>query len=227
MTLDPADPTRVTSFGVFLDGDAGDDIRNPESIDADDSTVMIQEDLREYNREEDTEDTARILAYDIASSAVTPLARVDQSEDPDRLVETDDEARSWASSGLVDVSDLFGPGTWLVTVQARTLEVPQSDGVDEGGQLLLLRRLTLEDEPVVAPTATTALVGPTATTEPVVPTATTEPVVPTAEPTAEPTAVPTIEPTAVPTIEPALEPTEEPTVAPTAKGEVDDEDVDD
>ncbi|MDP9369081.1 MAG: hypothetical protein M3Q03_12510, partial [Chloroflexota bacterium] len=203
MTLDPSDPTRVTSLRVLLDGDAGDDIRNPNGIDANASTIMIQEDLSEYNRETDSENTSRILAYDIEAGDVTPLARIDQSDDQDRLVDEDDEAGSWASSGIVDVSDLFGPGTWLVTVQAQALEVPQFDGVDEGGQVLLLRQLT----PEPAPTAEAA-VAPEPTAEPVfAPTATTETVAPTVNPITEPTAEPTV--VATSTIEPTVAPTEE------------------
>jgi hypothetical protein len=37
----------------------------------------------------------------------------------------------WESSGILDVSRYFGDGSWLVDVQAHT--------IDEGGQLLLLR----------------------------------------------------------------------------------------
>ncbi len=205
MTLDPSDPTRVTSLRVLLDGDTGDDIRNPDGIAANTSSIMIQEDLNEDNRETDAENTGRILAYDIAAGGVTLLARIDQSDDQDRLVDEDDEAGLWASSGIVDVSDLFGPGTWLVTVQAHTLEVPQFDGVDEGGQLLLLRQLT----PEAAPT-TEATVAPVPTAGPVVaPTATTETVAPTTERPMEPTAKPTIAATA--TVEPTVELTEEDT----------------
>ncbi len=229
MTLDPTDPTRVTSFQVLLDGDAGDDLRNPNSIDADASTIMIQEDLKGDSRAEDSEDTARILAYDIATGDVTPIARVDQSAGPDRLVDEGEEAGAWASSGIIDVSDLFGPDTWLVTVQAHTLKVPQFDGVDEGGQLLLLRRLAPEVEPTpeepVALEPTPMPAAPAAPEAPiVVPTATVVPTAvptevpteaPTQVPTAEPTAVPTLPPTVEPTVAPTLPPPVEPTVAPT------------
>jgi hypothetical protein len=36
----------------------------------------------------------------------------------------------WEFSGIFDVSDFFGEGSWLMTVQAHSLQ--------EGGQLLLL-----------------------------------------------------------------------------------------
>ncbi|MDP9356067.1 MAG: DUF839 domain-containing protein [Chloroflexota bacterium] len=193
MTLDPTDPTRVTSLSVLLDGADGDDLRNPGNINANASTIMIQDNLNPSSREEDAENTGRILAYDIATGELTPLARIDQSDDPDRLVALGDEAGSWESSGIIEVSDLFGPGTWLVDVQAHTLNVPQFDGIDEGGQLLLFRQLTPEAAPTVEATAV-------ATVEP------------TAVATVEPTAVATVEPTAVVTPEATAVVTEEPNV---------------
>ena len=140
LAFDPADPTKVTSLQVLLDGDAGDDLRNPDNLDANATTIMVQEDLNGYNRAPDSDATGRILAYDIASGALTTIAKIDQSDDPSLLVEPGDEAGSWESSGIIDVSELFGEGTWLVGVQAHTLEVPQFGGVDEGGQLLLLQQ---------------------------------------------------------------------------------------
>jgi hypothetical protein len=142
LAFDPADPTKVTSLRVLLDGDAGDDLRNPDNLDANATTIMLQEDLNGYNRAPDSDATGRILAYDIASGALTTIAKIDQSDDPSLLVEPGDEAGSWESSGIIDVSELFGEGAWLVDVQAHTLEVAQFGGVDEGGQLLLVRQTT-------------------------------------------------------------------------------------
>jgi len=144
LTFDPADPTKVTSLQVLLDGDAGDDLRNPDNLDANATTIMLQEDLNEYNRTPDSDATGRILAYDIASGALTTIAKIDQSDDPNLLVEPGDMAGSWESSGIIDVSELFGEGTWLVDVQAHTLEVAQFSGFDEGGQLLLLQQTTAQ-----------------------------------------------------------------------------------
>jgi hypothetical protein len=159
MQLDPSDPTVVSSLQVLLDGDDGDDLRNPDNIDATETTVMIQEDLNWYNRSWNLDGTAgadaygnpvrwadveesapgRVLAYDVESGAVTVVARIDQSDAPDRLVEIGYEGGAWESSGIIDASEFFGPGAWLLDVQAHTLVVPQFGGVDEGGQLLLLR----------------------------------------------------------------------------------------
>jgi len=140
MTLDPADPTKASGFKVLLDGDQGDDILNPDNIDANKTTIMLQEDRNDYNRHENSDDTGRILAYDIASGKVTPIAKVDQS-DGAGLVDPGDEAGSWESSGIINVSDIYGEGAWLVDVQAHTIKVPQFGKEDEGGQLLLIRQM--------------------------------------------------------------------------------------
>ncbi|MFL5759125.1 MAG: alkaline phosphatase PhoX [Thermomicrobiales bacterium] len=139
MTLDPADPTKVSGFKVLLDGDKGDDILNPDNVDANKTTIMLQEDRNGYNRDENFDDTGRILAYDIASGTVTPIAKVDQSDGSGAL-DPGDEAGSWESSGIINVEDIYGPGAWLVDVQAHEIKVPQFGGEDEGGQLLLIRQ---------------------------------------------------------------------------------------
>lgn len=140
ITLDPADPTKVTSLEVALDGDKGDDIRNPDNVavSADGKTLMIEEDVNGYNRAENSDATGRIIAVDLASGAVTPIAKLDQS-DSDKFVDDGDVAGSWEASGIIDVSDLFGPGTWLTGVQAHKRTTPQLGGEDEGGQILLIK----------------------------------------------------------------------------------------
>jgi hypothetical protein len=51
---------------------------------------------------------------------------------------------SWESTGVVDASSIFGPGAFLINVQAHTLWIEQAAAADwtnkrEGGQLMLLR----------------------------------------------------------------------------------------
>jgi hypothetical protein len=58
---------------------------------------------------------------------------------------------AWETTGIVDASDAFGPGAFLINVQAHTLWVEKANGEDnfapagpdftykrEGGQLLLI-----------------------------------------------------------------------------------------
>jgi hypothetical protein len=130
MTLDPTDPTKVTGLTVLLDGDNGDDIHNPDNIDADASMIMLQEDTGAG--------VARILAYSIADGTLTPVATLDQS-DSDELVDPTDEPGAWESSGIINVSDFFGEGAWLADVQAHSRMAPQFGGQDQSGQLMLIR----------------------------------------------------------------------------------------
>jgi secreted PhoX family phosphatase len=140
ITLDPSDPTKVTALDVVLDGDKGDDIRNPDNVavSAGGKTLLIEEDLNGYNRQENSDATGRVLSLDLESGTLTTIAKLDQS-DSDKFVNDGDVAGSWEASGIIDVSDLFGPGTWLTGVQAHTRTTPQLGGEDEGGQILLIK----------------------------------------------------------------------------------------
>jgi hypothetical protein len=70
---------------------------------------------------------ARILKYDLSSNTLTAVAIVDQSDS----LTNSSLGGQWESSGIIETSDIFGPGTWLLDTQAHTLY--------EGGQLLLMR----------------------------------------------------------------------------------------
>ena len=134
MTLDAFDPTQVTELTVVLDASVGDDIYRPSSIDTDDQCVMIQE----YPGARGIH-PSRILRYDLRERRLEPVAD---------CVERDTRGRpaprgvggEWETSGITNVSDLFGEDSWLFTVQAHTVEIPQDRRrYSEGGQLLLLR----------------------------------------------------------------------------------------
>jgi hypothetical protein len=114
----------------------------------------------------------------------TPIAQIDRSDNPNRLVDPGDEAVSWESSGIIDVSSLYGPGAWLVDVQAHTLDVPQFGDTDEGGQLLLIRQITSSPATPVATESPLPTDTATATAE------VSPPTEPTEEPTTEPASPP-------------------------------------
>lgn len=135
LKLDPADPTRVTELRVLLDGNAGDDILNPDNIEADRDGIMLQEDL---NSEFYGNRPGRMLRYDMRSGAVTAIAELDQRDFNGQPI-ANDRLGAWETSGVIDMSAILGPGTWLIDVQAHSLRTPQFGGVDEGGQLLLVR----------------------------------------------------------------------------------------
>lgn len=133
-SLELANPLRNSStsssasygaiLAVILDGDVGDDIRNPDNIATSKNSLMIQEDLNDYNRIKDGEN-ARILQVDLVTNQLKPIAIVDQSVDKSKP-----NAGEWESSGIIDVSHIFGNGNWLADIQAHT--------INEGGQILLL-----------------------------------------------------------------------------------------
>ncbi|MGZ8651370.1 MAG: hypothetical protein ACXWX5_04240 [Actinomycetota bacterium] len=136
MTFDPANPRHAT-LEVVLDGDAGDDIVNPDNLGIDERVLLIQED-----RNDTASGYNRVLMLDLTSGALTPVARLDPSP---AVIERSGPG-AWESSGVVDVSAFFGPGAWLLSVQAHHTSVLQQ-GLDLGinsakgqrGQLVLLR----------------------------------------------------------------------------------------
>jgi hypothetical protein len=123
---------------VVLDGDAGDDIVNPDNLGISDRALVIQED-----RNDTSSGYARIHVLDLASGTLTTVARLDPSAG---AIERGGGPGVWESSGAVDVSDFFGPGSWLVNVQAHHTSILQQ-GIDleldsskgQRGQLVLIR----------------------------------------------------------------------------------------
>jgi hypothetical protein len=145
MVLNAADPLKVDSLEVLIESDSGgynnpNVMHNPDNLDTSANSLMIQEDTPSHNRFNPGEGpNARIWRYDLNTGALTVVAEVDQSLDPKA------KAGDWESSGIVDASSVFGPGSWLLDVQAHSLWVERSDQPEgytrklEGGQLILLR----------------------------------------------------------------------------------------
>ena len=135
LRVDPGSPRRAR-LSLLLDSNVGDDIFSPDNVGISDSALVIQEDRNwkksGYNR---------VLVYDLASGTLTRVARTD----PDQSIVDEKGPGAWESSGVVDASDAFGPGWWLLDVQAHDSEynVPDESLVpdtatDEGGQLELV-----------------------------------------------------------------------------------------
>ncbi|MGD1835208.1 MAG: hypothetical protein ACPKQO_05755 [Nitrososphaeraceae archaeon] len=123
-TLNTLDRFNV-SFSVILDGNSGSDMRNPDNLGTSKKSLMIQEDLSDYNRI-DNGVNARILKYDLSTLTLEPVAIIDQS-----LNSSEDQITGqWESSGIVEAFDVFGQGTWLLNTQTHDS--------NEGGQLLLM-----------------------------------------------------------------------------------------
>ena len=165
MVLDPNDPTKVTSLTVFVEGDDNpvktlDEIHQPDNIETTATGLLLTEDpgsSQQFpaDRPIPNATTAR-LWYVPFSGSPQVVAKVNQSADGGP---TDVDRRgpagnwgAWESTGIVDASAAFGPGAFLINIQAHTLWVEKAPGDDnngdgqpdftykrEGGQLLLLK----------------------------------------------------------------------------------------
>lgn len=154
MVMNASNPRVVDSFTILINADAGGYnnvgvIHNPDNIDTSANSLMIQEDPGSHNGQRTAfpnATNARVWRYDLTTGTLTVVAEVDQSLTPSS------PKGNWESSGIVDVSSVFGPGSWLLVVQAhslwvesevRTVTVGSASGPitfkREGGQLLLLK----------------------------------------------------------------------------------------
>ena len=170
MVFDKNNPTKVTSLSVFVEGDdkvvkSVDEIHQPDNLESTRNGLLVTEDPGSSQQfafvgtsppSESNATTARLWYVPIAGEAgKTVAARVDQSADGGP---TDVDGRppgnwgAWESTGVVDASEWFGPGAFLINVQAHTLWIERALGEDnfapagpdftykrEGGQMLLIR----------------------------------------------------------------------------------------
>ena len=166
MVLDPTDPTKVTSLTVFVEGDDNPvktvtEVHQPDNIESTPAGILLTEDpgsSQQFTAAQQASDpaatTARLWYVPFAGTPEV-IAKVDQSADGGP---TDVDGRAagnwgaWESSGIIDASGAFGPGTFLINVQAHTLWVEKAPGEDnngdsqpdftykrEGGQLMMLK----------------------------------------------------------------------------------------
>jgi hypothetical protein len=175
MVLDPSDPKTVESLSVFVEGDDNpvqtlDELHQPDNLETTATGLLVTEDPGSSQQFPPgsllpNATTARLWFVPFSGDgAGTPevIAKVDQSADggPTDVGPAPTANPSignlgaWESSGIVDASEAFGPGMFLIDVQAHTLWVEKAPGVDtfidaetvnpdftykrEGGQLLLI-----------------------------------------------------------------------------------------
>jgi hypothetical protein len=128
MEFNKNNPRRVSSFSILLNGDTGGPaglgpIHQPDNLGSSTGSLMVQEDTSQLPN-------SRVWRYDFATATWSIVASVN---DP-----------GWESSGIVNVSQWFGEGSWLLDVQAHNVFVhtePGPPGVTlkrEGGQLVLM-----------------------------------------------------------------------------------------
>ena len=123
--FDDDNPTVVTSFSKLAQGDDPDagayvPFVSPDNVDTSHNSLMVQEDTS----------NARVWQHRLRQGTWATVATVNDPEGE--------------SSGIVDASEWFGGGTWLLDVQAHGTYVRESleDGVLyklESGQLMLLK----------------------------------------------------------------------------------------
>ena len=172
MVLDPNDPTKVTSFSLFVEGDDSElktfnEVHQPDNIETTQTGVLLTEDpgssqqFVAADQGLDNATTARLWYVPFSGAPPQIVVKIDQSSDGDVGYDvdgrTDGAWGAWETTGIVDASAAFGPGAFLINVQAHTLWVDKLVGPDtfigtdvtpndpdftykrEGGQLLLIR----------------------------------------------------------------------------------------
>jgi Bacterial protein of unknown function (DUF839) len=131
--FDKKNPRKVVSFSLLVDADPGGSspgvMHQPDNLGINEASLMIQEDSGPPNP------NSRIWRYDLGTGSLSVVAHVNESD--------------WESSGIVDASEWFGPGAWLLDVQGHGSddwvdhEVPAAGRPwflrQEAGQLLLMR----------------------------------------------------------------------------------------
>jgi hypothetical protein len=171
MELDPTDPTVVDSLSILIEGDDNPvktvlEIHQPDNLEATVNGLYILEDpgsSQQYSAQQQIDDsaratTARVWQYKFSNSSLKRIFKVDQSQDEQAGYDMDQTTTAgrwgeWETTGMVDVSSSFGPGTFLINIQAHTLftEIDTTTAPDnlapvgpdwtwkrEGGQLLLI-----------------------------------------------------------------------------------------
>jgi hypothetical protein len=144
MVLDPSDPLHVQSLSVIVDADAlGYDnpaaMHQPDNVETTANSILITEDPGGHNQGAAI-GYAKVWRYTLPSGPLVRVAQVDQSQRPAL------PPGSWESSGIVNASAAFGPGSFLIDVQAHGWELETAPSpfqgttlMREAGQLLLLK----------------------------------------------------------------------------------------
>jgi hypothetical protein len=184
MEFDPDDPKQVDSFSILVEGDDNEvktttEVHQPDNIETTQTGILLTEDPgsgQQFTPAQQISDAGRAttarLWYVPFSGTPQIVAKVDQGLDETAIdVDPADVGPpfvngafpispgnwgAWESSGIVDASAAFGPGAFLIDVQAHTLWMNTAVGPDtfidgdadtnpdynfkrEGGQLLLIR----------------------------------------------------------------------------------------
>ena len=165
LELDPSDPLKA-KLSILVQGDDNPvktlgEIHQPDNVETTgNGSLFVQEDPGSSQQfalptSDPNATTARIWRVPLTGGPAEVVAKVDQSAD-EGATDVDPSGvgnlGAWESSGIVDASEDFGPGMFLVDVQAGTLWIEAAPGPDvvapagpdwtfkrSGGQLLLMK----------------------------------------------------------------------------------------
>lgn len=165
LELDPSNPLKG-KLSILVQGDDNPvktlgEIHQPDNMETTaNGSLLVQEDPGSSQQfalptVDPNATTARIWRIPLGGGSPEVVAKVDQSAD-EGPTDVDPSGLSnlgaWESSGVVDASAVFGPGMFLVDVQAGTLWIEMAAGPDvvapagpdwtykrSGGQLLLMK----------------------------------------------------------------------------------------
>jgi hypothetical protein len=165
MVMDPADPTQVLGLSIFIEGDDQPvqiigEVHQPDNLETTVNGLYITEDPGSSQQFPQgslnpNATNARIWQYNFNTNLLAAVLVADQSADEGPTdvdaAATPGNMGAWEMSGIIDVSSVYGPGAFLVDVQAHSLFTHTSLGPDlvapagadwtnkrEGGQLLLV-----------------------------------------------------------------------------------------
>jgi hypothetical protein len=152
--------TSATAGSASTPVEAQGAIHQADNLETTVNSLMVQEDPSTANTfpagsTDPRATNARVWRYSFATGTKSVVATVDQtaaSSSANLNPAKPGAIGSWESSGIVDASSLWGPGWFLLDVQAHTLWIETADGPDvvapagpdwtykrEGGQLLAIR----------------------------------------------------------------------------------------
>jgi len=160
MVMNASDPTKVDSLSIFIEGDDNpvktlNEIHQPDNLETTINGLYITEDpgsSQQFSAAQQAADpanatTARLWQYKFSDGSLSAVLEADQSADQGPT-DVDGAAAAgnwgaWETTGVLDVSAIFGPGKFLVNVQAHSLWIEKQAVTNwtnkrEGGQLLLV-----------------------------------------------------------------------------------------
>ena len=147
LALNTGDPAGTATLSILPGANFDDNGYNsatsphqPDNVETTKSAIYFTEDPGSHNTQPTFAGAtnARVWKYDLASHALTVVAEVNQLSALSGIT----NKGAWESSGIVDVSRIFGPGSFLIDVQAHGWELQTATSptrARENGQLLLVK----------------------------------------------------------------------------------------